>query len=142
MAEAATSALRSELSAALSAAGDRLRDALRAELARTATLEEGQCLQFEIDPYFFGISSCATEEIILPGNWLDQALPADWFERAEAAEGGWNLISRELCPWFAECWQAVGGPAVYSPAYLFFHDYNREQYHLEHCRWTVAASEQ
>jgi len=109
MPEAAVNRLRAELLAALSANGDRLRDAILAELARPIPLDEGRCLQFEIDPFFFGISSCATEEALLSDNWLDDALPEGWFERAEAAEGGWDeMISEELCPWFAECWEAAG----------------------------------
>ena len=105
---------------------------MRADLARPVDLEQGRRLQFECDPFFFGISSCATEEGLLPGGWLEAALPADWFERAEAVEGGWDeLISRELCPWFAECWRAVGGPERFSPTFLFFHGHHAEQFDLE-----------
>jgi hypothetical protein len=130
----ALSVLRAELLIALSANTDRLRDALRADLARPIDLDEGRHLQFEIDP-FFGISSCATEEAILSDDWLDEALPKDWFERAEALAGGWNeMISQELCPWFAECWKAVDSPTRFSPAFLFFHGHHLQQFDLEHRR--------
>ena len=136
MTETSTSALRMELLAALAANRERLQAALRSELARPIHLPEGRRLQFEIDPFFFGISSCATEEPLLSDDWLENALPDDWFERAEAAAGGWNeMISAELCPWFADCWEAVNGPASFSPAFLFFHGYHLDQYDLERRRW-------
>jgi hypothetical protein len=73
--------------------------------------------------------------------WLDEFLPADWFDRAEQELGGWNgIIADELCPWFADCWQAADGPAVFSPALLFFHGYHRDQYDLERRCWLPAAS--
>ena len=135
MTEPGTNSLRTELLAALAANTERLQDALRADLARPIHLSEARRLQFEVDPFFFGISSCETEEPIL-SDWLEKALPDDWFERAEAAAGGWNeMISAELCPWFAACWEAVGGPAKFSPAYLFFHGYHLNQYDLERRRW-------
>ena len=140
--EEAVNRLRAELVAVLTANTDRLRQSLRAELAKPVEFEQGGYLQFEVDPWFFGATSCATEEIILPGDWLAEALPKDWFERAEAALESWNeLISEEMCPWFAEGWQAVGGPAMFSPAYLFFHDYHYDQYNLEQKRWVSAAKE-
>ena len=140
MAEAAANVLGAELLAALSANTDRLRDAIRADLARPIYLDEGCCLQFEVDPFFFGISSCATEEALLSDNWLDDSLPEGWFERADAALGGWSeMISAELCPWFAECWEAAGGPARFSPAFLFFHGYHLKQFDLERRRWLSSA---
>jgi hypothetical protein len=140
MAEGVTNVLRAELLAVLSANTGRLLEAMRDELARPIALEGGRRLQFEVDPFGFGVFSCATEEALLSGNWLEDALPGDWFERAEAALGGWTeLISAELCPWFAECWQAVAGPARFSPAFLFFHGYHREQFDLERLRWLPAA---
>jgi hypothetical protein len=139
MPESAASVVRSELQAALAANTARLRDALHAELARDIALDEGRCLQFEIDPCFFGIHSCSTEEIILPGDWLNAVLPSDWFERAELAEGSWDaMISEELCPWFAASWQAAGGPTRFSPTFLFFHGYHGRQYDLERRCWLLA----
>jgi hypothetical protein len=44
-----------------------------------------------------------------------------------------------LCPWFAECWEAVGGPARFSPAFLFFHGYHLQQYDLERRCWLSSA---
>ncbi len=140
MAKEAAIALLAELCAAFAANTDRLRASLAVELVRPSSLEKGRRFQFELDPFDFGISSCATEESILPGSWLDNALPADWFDRAEAVEGGWNeMISEELCPWFAEIWQAVGGPAVFSPAYLFIHGYDQKQFDLDRRLWITAA---
>jgi len=136
----ALSMLRAELVVALSANTDRLCGAMRADLARPINLDEGRRLQFEIDPFFFGISSCATEEALLSADWLNEALPEDWFERAESLAGGWNeMISQELCPWFAQCWQAVDGPARFSPAFLFFHGYHLHQFDLERRCWISSA---
>jgi hypothetical protein len=140
MAKQAAKKLRKELLAALSANTAPLRDAIRADLARIIELEKGHRQQFEIDPAFFGVSSCRTEEMLLADDWLRAALPKDWFERAEAGEGSWNeMISEELCPWFADCWQAVGGPAWFSPALLFFHGYHMRQYDLENRCWLSSA---
>jgi hypothetical protein len=140
MAEASASGLRAELRAALSVNTDRLGDAIRADLARPIRLDEGRSLRFEIDPFSFGIFSCATEEVLLSDDWLDDALPEDWFERAEAAEGGWiEMISEELCPWFADCWATAGGPTRFSPAFLFFHGHHLVQFDLERRRWLSSA---
>jgi hypothetical protein len=142
MEEPAVNRLRAELMAVLAANTDPLRQALRAELDKPIALDADQWLQFEIDPFFFGISSCATEDVVMPGDWLEAALPKDWFERAEVSLGGWNeLISEVLCPWFAECWQFVGGPARFSLATLFFHDYHYDQYDLVQRRWESASKE-
>jgi hypothetical protein len=131
--------LRAELVAALAANADRLRRALRAELAQSISLGPGRRLQFEIDDFCFGVTLCATEGILLPGDWLDEVLPADWFERADdSLDGSHDIICEELCPWFAECWEAIGGPAAFSPAYLFFHWYP-QQYDLERRSWTPAG---
>src|SRR5262249_7144319 len=97
-------------------------------------------LQFEGELCSWGIASCASEEPIITDDWLSRTLTWDWFERAEKAGVDWGaLISEELCPWFAGCWQAVGGPARFSPAYLFFHDNHNEQHDLEQLRWIPAA---
>jgi hypothetical protein len=136
MTEATVSALRAELVAALSANAARLQDALRVELARPIKLEEGYPLQFEVDLWSWGISCCATEEPVITDDWLYRTLTENWFERAEQAEVNWNaLISEELCPWFANCWQAVGGPIRFSPACLFFHGYHDQEYDLEKRCW-------
>jgi hypothetical protein len=139
MAEDAASRFRAELVAALAANTDRLCDGLRAELARSVKLEDRRPLQFEAELCSWGVASCASEEPIITDDWLSRTLTWDWFERAEKAGVDWGaLISEELCPWFAGCWQAVGGPARFSPAYLFFHDYHDEQYDLEQRRWIPA----
>jgi len=136
MTEASASTLRAELVAALAAYSARLCDGLRAELARSVTLEEGRRFQFEADPWSWGISSCATEEPITEGDWLSESLPDDWFERVEEAGANWDaLLCDEVCPWFAGCWQEVGGSARFSPAYLFLHGYHDQQYDLERRCW-------
>jgi len=131
--------LRKELLAVLSANTPRLCDGLRAELARPVTLGPGRRLQFEADPWSWGITSCATAEPVFDGDRLSDELPGDWFERAEEAGVNWDaLLSDEVCPWFAGCWQAVGGPARFSPAYLFLHGYHDQQYDLERHCWVPA----
>ena len=135
MTDATADQLRVELRAALDANSSHLRDALLAELARELTLEPGQRMQFEVDPLFYDITSCASEEPVLT-DWLDGSLPANWYQRAEETLGSWDtLVSDELCPWFAECWQQVGGPQHHSPAFLFFHGYHNSQYDLNGRRW-------
>jgi hypothetical protein len=140
MAEAGESALRVELVAILVANTAMLQDGLRAELARPHAIVPGRPLQFEADPWSWGVSSCATEEPVTDGDWLSESLSGNWYERAEAAGIDWNvLLESEICPWFAGCWQAVGGPARFSPAYLFLHGYHDQQYDLEHRYWVPAA---
>ncbi len=131
--------LKAELLAALDASTDRLTTALRVELARDVALEVGHRMQFEVDPFFYGISSCASEEPILD-DWLDESLPADWYERAEATLGGWDaLVWEELCAWFAVGWRKAGGPTKFSPAFLFFHGYHHDKYDLESGQWLSGA---
>lgn len=136
MAEDAATTLRRELLAALAANSVRLSDGLRAELARSVAPEKGRPFQFEIDPWSWDITSCASEEPIISNDWLTDALTWEWFERAEANQVESNaMIWEELCPWFADGWQAVAGPTRFSPAYLFFHGYHDQQYHLERRCW-------
>jgi hypothetical protein len=135
VADAIADQLRAELRAALAVNTGRLHDAIRVELARGVVLEPGRRMQFEVDPFFYGIASRGSEEPVLT-DWLDGSLPTDWYERAERALGGWDApVWEELCPWFAECWREAGGPQRYSPAFLFFHDYHNDQYDLEGRRW-------
>jgi hypothetical protein len=136
----ASDLLRGELVAVLATAAPRLCDGLRAELARPHPEQPGRPLQFEADPWSWGITSCATEEPVIDGDGLEGELPADWFERCEAAGVNWDaLLEAEICPWFAGCWQAVGGPERFSPAFLFLHGYHDQQYHLERCCWGPLA---
>jgi hypothetical protein len=136
MTPAAIEQLHAELVAVLTVNTDQLQSALRSEIAGALPLESDGYLQFEIDDIYFGITSCATENIILPGDWFDCLVSSDWLEGAEAFLGGWNeLIAQKLCPWFADSWQSVGGPAAYSPAYLFFHMSPLDQYDLEQRHW-------
>jgi hypothetical protein len=139
MPDAAITTLRAELLMALAANAARLSDGLRTELGRSIKMEAGRPLQFEADPWSWGISSCASEEPVITDDWLSRALTWGWFERADEAGVNYDaLIAEELCPWFADCWQAVGGPARFSPAYLFYHDYHDRQYDLERRCWVPA----
>jgi hypothetical protein len=103
-------------------------------------MERGRCLQFEADPWSWGVSSCASEEPVINDDWLSRQLSWEWFERAEAAGVNYDtLISDELRAWFARCWQEVGGPTRFSRAFLFFHGYHDQQFDLERTRWVSAA---
>lgn len=136
----ASEVLRGELVAVLEASALRLCDSLRAELARPHPDQPGRPLRFEADPWSWGITSTATEEVVFDGDRLADELPADWFERCEAAGVNWGgLLSDAVCPWFAGCWQAVGGPGLFSPAFLFLHGYHDQQYHLEGRCWVPAV---
>jgi hypothetical protein len=128
--------LKDELLARLKNIIPRLCDGLQMELARPHPEQPGRPLQFEVDPWSWGITSCATEEPVLDGDGLESEMPAGWFERCEDAGVPWDgLFSETICPWFAECWETVGGPAQYSPAFLFLHGYHDRQYHLERRCW-------
>ncbi len=130
--------LRAELIAALTTHADQLRAAISGESARATALALDRPLQFEMDDLYFGVTLCNTETTILPGEWLDRVLPRDWFERAEQAQIDWNqLIVEEVFPWFAECWQSLGGSM--SAAYLFLHLRPQEQYDLNGRRWWPRA---
>lgn len=106
MADATGEELRAELRAALAVNISRLHDAVRAELARKVTLEPPHRMQFEVDPFFYGITSCASEEPILTDYWLDGSLPADWYDRAEEALGGWDALVSEG----SKCWRVAWTP--------------------------------
>ena len=67
--------LRSEVLIALTANTTRLANGLQAELARSKEPGMGRPLQFEVDPLYWHITSCASEEPIMAGDWLD---PARW----------------------------------------------------------------
>jgi len=139
MAEA-SELLRGELLAVLEASAPRLCESLRAELARPHPEQPGRPLQYEADPWSWGITSIATEEPVFDDDRLADELPGDWFERCESAGVNWDsLLSDAVCPWFAGCWHAVGGPERFSPAFLFLHGYHDQQYHLERRCWVPAA---
>lgn len=121
--------------------GARLRDAIRRELTRAIELEPDQRVQFEIDPNSYRVSFCATEEEILPDDWLEAALPEDWFERAGEALDGWDGVAAEgLSTWIADAWQDLDGKARFSPAFLFFHGYHNRQYDLELREWLTGEA--
>jgi hypothetical protein len=64
-------------------------------------------------------------------------LPDDFLERAEAAGLDWLVaVSEEIVRWFADRWEAAGGPSRYRPAYAFFHGgVDTPRYDLERRRW-------
>ena len=110
-------------------------DAIRLEVTKPITLGPRERLQFEVDPHSYSVHLVQTEEGIV-GDLLE-ALPDSLFETAEAEQ--WDLfemLGEELFPWLADRWQAVGGPARFSPAYAFYHGGPRQpRYHLEQRRW-------
>jgi len=128
--------IRAELAHALDASSERLRRAISVELEKSIELEPDQRIQFEVDPHFYYVTLCATEEELLPDEWLEDALPEGWFERAGEAFDGWDgLVAELMAPWIADCWRDIGGPARFSPAFMFFHGYHHNQYDLELRRW-------
>jgi hypothetical protein len=136
MESAEISRLRSELTDALAKQREELCGAIRRELAEKIVLAAGRDLQFEVDDLSFGITLCDVEDTVMAGEWLDAALPTDWFQRAEDLGLDANTIVPEaLCPWFADCWREAGGPAAFQTAYLFFHLNPQKQYDLERRRW-------
>ncbi len=136
----ASAQLRSELLAALAENTDEMVLAIEDELARGIALEPARRWQFEADPWTWGIHSCATEDPLGSPSWLEDSLPAHWYERCEEASLNWDsLLLEEICPWFARCWEQARGPERYRPAFLFLHGYHDRQYDLEHRRWIPAA---
>lgn len=136
-----TDVLLAELSRALDANSLRLREALRREMDRLGVLEPDQRVQLEIDPNFYRVSFVATEEDILPDDWLAEALAEDWFERAGEAFGSWDSVVEEpLAAWIADCWRDLDGKARFSPAFVFFHGYHHRQYDLERREWLTGEA--
>jgi hypothetical protein len=111
--------------------------AIRRELAAPLDLGHSERLQFEVCPYFFRIHLVQTEEEIVPDSAIPDAVTPELHEAAEAADLDVHAaIEAELFPWFAERWQAAGGPRHYRPAYAFFHGgMDEPRYDLEQCRW-------
>jgi hypothetical protein len=111
--------------------------ALRRELTVPIDLGHSGRLQFEVCPYFHGIQLVQTEEGILADSAAQDSLPQQLQDAAEAADFDLHAaVEEELLPWFADRWQAVGGPTLYSPAYLFFHGgLDEPRYDLELRQW-------
>ena len=112
-------------------------DALRRQLAGPIDLGHSGRLQFEVCPYFYGVHLVQTEEEIVPDSAVWDAVPPELRDAAEAADCDlYAAIQEELLTWFADRWQAVGGPRLYSPAYIFFHGgLDEPRYDLEQRRW-------
>lgn len=138
--EPAVHQLRTELAAALDQHTDQLQRTLGAAIRGDLSLEHGRKLQFEVDPWSFRITLCATEVEVMPDSWLVDTLPDDWLERAQAADVNADaMISDQLCPWFSHCWRESRGASAFGPAYLFFHGYHGQQFDLEHDRWLTST---
>jgi hypothetical protein len=111
--------------------------AIKLELAEPFDLGHSERLQFEICPHFYGVKLIQTEEEILPDNAIFDAIPVQIREAAAAADLDlYTAVEEEFLPWFAERWEAVGGPNHYRPAYTFFHGgLYMPRYDLEQRRW-------
>jgi hypothetical protein len=110
---------------------------LRRELAVPIDLGHSDRIQFEVCPYFHGIHLIQTEEEILPDSAAQDCLPQELQDAAEAADLDLHTaLGEELLPWFADRWEQVGGPALYRPAYAFFHGgLDEPRYDLERRLW-------
>lgn len=111
--------------------------ALLRELAGPIDLGHSGRLQFEICPYFHGVHLVQTEEGILPDSAVQDCMPQQLQDAAEAADLDLHgMIAEELLPWLADRWQAVGGPREHSPAFAFFHGgLDEPRFDLEQRRW-------
>lgn len=128
-----TETLRCELRAQLAAQTAALEAALRDALARPL-LPTDAAPQFELCPYFFGITLRDSDDTILPDDWLE--MPTDWFERAEAADVNTDaLISDELFPWLASAWEQAGGAERHPGAVASWHGF-APRYALDSRTWT------
>jgi hypothetical protein len=115
--------------------------AIQRELAEPIDLGHSARLQFEACPHFFGVKVVQTEEEIVPDSTIQDAVPQELWDAAEAAEIGIHeVIEQELPPWLADRWQATGGPSHYRPAYLLFHGgLDEPRYDLEQRRWCEVS---
>ncbi|QEL13262.1 hypothetical protein [Limnoglobus roseus] len=115
----------------------RLDAALQTALAQPIELEPGRYLQFEICPFFYRVTITATEEDILPDDWLDGAVVA---EQVEAIGGSSPEAETEfLVKWLADAWARVGGAKACRPAFAFYHGYHDGQFDLNERRWKPAS---
>jgi hypothetical protein len=128
---------RKAIREALGTLSSGVESALRRELARPIDLGHSGRLQFEVCPFFHGIHLVQPEEGVLADSAAEDSVPRELYEAAEAA--GFDLhaaVEGELLPWFADRWEAVGGPTHYRPAYAFFHGgLDEPRYDLEQRRW-------
>jgi hypothetical protein len=131
--------MRSGIRNALRSLDAAVEQAIRRELAKPFELGHSGRLQFEIDPVYYDIRLVQTEETVVQR--VIEALTDDFLERAEVAGLGWIVaVSEEVVRWFADRWQAAGGPSRYHPAYAFFHGgLGSPRYDLEQRRWCEAA---
>lgn len=103
------------------------------QLSTDIDLGHSERLQFEIDPFSFGITLIQTEEVVFPEP--DDLIPQDPDDDVEKFDT-LECVCDELVSWFADRWVAAGGPARYSPAYVFFHGgMDTPRYDLEQKRW-------
>ena len=132
--------LRDELSHGLSENWERLCDSLHAVVSDPFPITDGRPLQFEVNPDSCAVVLRETEAEVLPAWWLSDALPSDWFARADESGIVQDiLLSSAVARWFADAWEEVGGHWTYSPSYLFWRGFET-RYDLEARQWlTVDA---
>jgi hypothetical protein len=129
--------LRTTIQMALRSLNDTAEQAIRKELATRFDLGHSGRLQFEIDPWTYRITLTQTENDVIPGYVVLDALPSGLEETmGSAGLDVYRVLSAETIVWFAERWQAVGGPGLFRPAYAFFHGgLEQPRYDLEQRRW-------
>jgi hypothetical protein len=112
-------------------------DAIRRDLADPLDLGHSERLQFEVCPHYYGITLIQTEEVVLEDSALEDAIPQTVREAADLADADLHsLVGEELFPWFAQRWNAAGGPGHYRPAYAYYHGgLDEPRYDLERRRW-------
>jgi hypothetical protein len=129
--------MRAEIRDALRSLDAAAEEAIRNELAKSFDLGHSGRLQFEIDPTFYGIHLIQTEETVVPGDSILDAIADGFLERADAAGlDPLTAVGEEVVRWLADRWEAAGGPLKYRPAYAFFHGgMDEPRYDLEQRRW-------
>jgi hypothetical protein len=133
--------MRAAIREALQSLNKTVEAAIRRELSEPFDLGHSERLQFEVCPQSFGIKLIQTEEEIVPDYAVPDTVPQGLRDAAAAADlDVYAGIEAELFPWFADRWQAVGGPLHYQPAYAFCHGGLYEpRYDLEQRRWCEVS---
>jgi hypothetical protein len=129
--------MRARIREALRSLNAEAEAAIRRELAGPVDLGHSGRLQFEVCPHFYGIHLVQTEEVILEDSAIPDAMPLQLHKAAYKADLDLHAaLGEELFPWFAERWQAAGGPGHHRPAYAYFHGgLDEPRYDLEQRRW-------
>ncbi len=95
--------------------------------------EVDRALRFEISADDYRVTLVETEEEIVAGMAVYDALTPELLDAAVAADVDvFAPLEAEILPWLAERWSAVGGPRSWPRAYVFFHeDWDPPRYDLE-----------